>query len=77
VTTTRRTPVERTMLERDGGHLAALIADDGRGFDPPSSGDYGLHSMHDGAIRVGTLQLPSTAGRGSQVRVSVPSAIGP
>jgi hypothetical protein len=80
VTTTRQAPVERTTLGCYGGQLTVLIANDGCGSDrvAPRSGDSGLHSIYGRTIgEGGTLQLLNTVGPGSQVRVSVASAIGP
>jgi signal transduction histidine kinase len=63
------------VLERDGGQLVLVIADDGRGFDPamPRPGHFGLQSMRERATAVGgTLSLISGLGLGTQVRVSIP-----
>lgn len=51
------------------------VHDDGRGFDPKSipSGHYGVHNMHERALKVGgELILESAIGRGTLVLLSVP-----
>jgi signal transduction histidine kinase len=59
------------------GQLVLLISDDGRGFDPSihRPGHFGLQSMRERAATVGgALELMSTAGVGTQVRVCIPAS---
>lgn len=63
-------------VRREGDHLAALIRDDGCGFDPRVSGaGFGLRSLRE---RVGTLggriEFDSRPGDGVRVRIVVPLA---
>lgn len=65
--------VELQMVENDG-HLEILIRDDGVGFDPsqPSEG-FGLVGMRERVALVnGTLNLASTPGSGTELKVRVP-----
>lgn len=62
-------------LEHDNGTLVLTIRDDGAGFD--TSGDFpghlGLRSMRERAACIGgTLQVQSTPGEGTSIRVRVP-----
>jgi signal transduction histidine kinase len=55
------------------------VRDDGRGFDPTRvrSGHFGLESMRGRAGEIGAeLTIASAAGRGTVVRVEVPTAVG-
>ena len=55
--------------------LGLEVVDDGAGFDPLGAypGHLGLRSMRERAERVcGTLDIHTSAGQGTQVRVSVP-----
>jgi signal transduction histidine kinase len=61
------------------GGLAAEVRDDGVGFDtdaPPTSlGGRGIGNMRERAMRLGgTLTVESVPGRGTTVRVELPSA---
>ena len=63
-------------LEREaGGAIALEVSDDGVGFDPGDdfSGHLGLKSMGERAGRLGgTLQVESTPGEGTSIRVRIP-----
>jgi signal transduction histidine kinase len=58
----------------DGPGSATLeVADDGRGFDPLAATGYGLRGMGSRVEQVGgTLEISSTVGGGTSVRVLVP-----
>jgi signal transduction histidine kinase len=62
-------------------HLRILIRDDGRGIDPEllqagREGHWGLSNMRERAERIGAqLKVRSRAGTGTEVELSVPSAI--
>ena len=63
------------VLEAGATDVALLIADDGHGFDPaiPRPGHFGLRSMRERAAAVrGTLEVASTPGQGTRIRVRVP-----
>jgi signal transduction histidine kinase len=63
------------MLELQRGQLVLLINDDGCGFDPatPRPGHFGLQSICERAAEIGgSLELHSSVGLGTQLRVSVP-----
>jgi signal transduction histidine kinase len=56
------------------GTLVVEITDDGKGFDPGSGGRLGLASMRDRARSVGgRLDVRSTPGAGTTVRLEVPT----
>lgn len=62
------------VLETGPSGVSLLVADDGRGFDPYAArpGHFGLALMREQALAVGAhLELASTPGRGTQVRVRV------
>ena len=62
-------------LEYDVDRLALIITDDGQGFDPaaPRPGHFGLQSMRERAAAIGgMLEVLSSEGAGTQVRVRVP-----
>lgn len=62
-------------LSLAGRRLTATIRDDGRGFDEPAEGEtrHGLGSMTARAADLGgELRIESAAGRGTEVRLSVP-----
>jgi two-component system sensor histidine kinase UhpB len=49
-----------------------VVADDGRGFDP-GAGGAGLRGMRERALLVGgALELESSPGHGTRVRLAVP-----
>ena len=58
--------------------MLLLVADDGRGFDPTLSrpGHFGMQSMRERTVVFdGTLELVSTQGVGTQIRVRVPREV--
>jgi signal transduction histidine kinase len=62
------------VLETGASEVTLVVADDGRGFDTNAHhpGHFGLQLMYEEAIAVGgKLDLISTPGRGTQVRVRV------
>jgi signal transduction histidine kinase len=63
-------------LSRDGDHLVAVVADDGRGFDVDTlAGGAGLANMRDRIDAVGgTLDLATPPAGGTLVRARVPLA---
>ena len=63
----------RVDVEADGAASLA-VADDGRGFEPDAPGTgFGLDGMRERvALAGGTLQVESTAGRGTTLRVHLP-----
>lgn len=65
--------VELTFAD---GAVSLCIADDGTGFDAADHHDgFGLLGMHERAQRLGTrLEIESSRGAGTRVRVSVPAA---
>ena len=63
------------VLEADALGLALVVADDGQGFDPaaPRPGHFGLQSMRERAAAIGgTLEVLSSEGAGTRIRVYVP-----
>jgi signal transduction histidine kinase len=60
------------------GHLAVVVADDGRGFDPAADGEgNGLESMRRRAVALGgTFEVDAAPGRGTRVTLSVPLGAG-
>lgn len=64
-------------LEVQGGWVVAVVSDDGRGFDIDSemdSGGLGLFGMQErGAYVGGSVQIESEPGRGTRVRVMIPT----
>ena len=65
----------RVRVEAGGG-AALEVADDGRGFEPASPGaGFGLDGMRERvALAGGTFEVDSTAGRGTSLRVHLPTA---
>lgn len=65
-------------LRREGGRVRALVADDGRGFDPGevlSGGGLGLFGLRERASYVGgTVEIISRPGAGTRIQVTVPLA---
>jgi signal transduction histidine kinase len=63
-------------VKRIGSRLVAIVADDGRGFDPRTSGDArsnGLFFMRERAeLLGGRLRIRSRPGRGSRLEFSTP-----
>lgn len=66
-------------LERIDGHMQVLVVDDGHGFDPEKipeddpRGHFGLKIMRARAARLGgELEVRSTAGQGTRVRLTWP-----
>jgi len=60
--------------------LVAEIRDDGTGFDPDAQfpGHLGLQSMRERAYRLGgTVEISSTSGQGTIVRVAIPRRVDP
>lgn len=68
-------------LERTPHAVHVQVKDDGRGFDPDAeegAGHFGLASMRERSELIGaTLDVSSTPGRGTTVRVSLPLPGGP
>ncbi|HEX5468713.1 MAG TPA: GAF domain-containing sensor histidine kinase [Gaiellaceae bacterium] len=63
------------LLTRKNGRVAALIEDDGRGFDPETAGNggVGLLGMRERiALLEGRLSIESREGAGTTIRVEVP-----
>ena len=65
------------VLQRSAGQVAAVVEDDGRGFDPesaPAAGNrLGVLGMRERAALVGgSLTVESAAGRGTTIIVRVP-----
>ena len=62
-------------LERSGGCINLLVADDGRGFDPATAADdkrFGLYGMQERARLIGgELGIESAPGKGAAVRLTV------
>lgn len=63
----------------EGGRYVLVVADDGRGFEPPEvedllvTGHYGIATMRRRAARIGgSLEVESAPGSGTVVRVSMP-----
>lgn len=70
------------MIERQNGHLRAIIEDDGRGFDPAlaegADRRLGLYGMRERAeLLGGKLTVESAPGQGASVFVEIPCASGP
>ncbi|HEY9310544.1 MAG TPA: sensor histidine kinase [Microbacterium sp.] len=65
----------RVRVEADGG-AALEVADDGRGFEPTAAGaGFGLDGMRERvALAGGAIEVASTAGRGTALRVHLPPA---
>jgi signal transduction histidine kinase len=64
--------VEVTLCYGDTG-AELVVRDDGRGFDPEQAGGFGLPGMRARAEQVGgSVDVESSPGRGSMVRVRVP-----
>jgi two-component system, NarL family, sensor histidine kinase UhpB len=67
----------RVSLEAEGGAVTAVISDDGAGFDVAAEmdgGGLGLFGMQErGAYVGGTVQIESKPGRGTRVRVTIPT----
>jgi PAS domain S-box-containing protein len=64
-------------LARRGQRLVVTVRDDGAGFDPASSrpGRLGLVTMRErAALLEGTLEVRSSPGKGTEVRLVVPTA---
>ena len=66
--------VVSVVLTRQGGRVAVVIEDDGRGFDPDMPGEgLGLLGMRERIALVdGRLSVESGAGRGTTIAVEVP-----
>jgi two-component system, NarL family, sensor histidine kinase DevS len=64
------------LLTRKNGHVALVIEDDGRGFDPGDPVDgFGLQGMRERVdLLGGSLQVESRTGAGTTVAVEVPAA---
>jgi signal transduction histidine kinase len=64
-----------------GPRLRAVVADDGRGFDPatlPAEAHYGLLTMRERAESVGgRLQIDSSPGQGTRITVTLPVETAP
>jgi signal transduction histidine kinase len=68
----------RISLQREAGDAVLEVADDGRGFDAasrPGGGRLGMTTMRERAAAVGArLEVDSTPGGGTSVRVALPEA---
>lgn len=69
----------QVAVTRDEGHLALLVADDGRGFlveevsDPRQRGGIGLVSMHERTeLLGGKLSIDASPGQGTRLVVRIP-----
>lgn len=62
------------LLEADAAEIRAVVADDGKGFEPAAaSGGLGRSSMRERAAALsGTLEVESTPGEGTTVRFRMP-----
>jgi len=68
------------LLQKADGHLAAIIEDDGRGFDPEAgaNGRLGIVGMRERLEAVGgSLQIESESGTGTSVFARVPLGAAP
>ncbi|MDE3113490.1 MAG: HAMP domain-containing protein [Chloroflexota bacterium] len=73
------------LLERRGGHLIAVVEDDGRGFDARSLGNgaereqpLGLAGMRErAALAGGSLTIESAPGSGTAVLLDLPLTVAP
>ncbi len=76
LTNARRHSAARNVLVSlavDGDALLVEVVDDGRGYDPEAPAGTGLRGMRERAQRLGgELQVDSTPGEGTRVRVRVP-----
>jgi signal transduction histidine kinase len=69
-------------LQHSDGNLRLRVADDGRGFDPAvphsqGSPRFGLATMRERAQSIGAdLQIESSPGHGTRVRLDVPLRAG-
>jgi signal transduction histidine kinase len=71
----RASKAELKLKREAGGAIALQVSDGGVGFDPGDdfSGHLGLKSMGEWAGRLGgTLQVESTPGEGTSIRVRIP-----
>ena len=60
-------------LEREGNDLLIEVSDDGRGFGPETTPGVGLGSMRErAALSGGDLEIESSVGQGTNVRLRVP-----
>jgi PAS domain S-box-containing protein len=60
-------------LKIEGDELVAEVADDGRGFEPGTPSGVGLNSMQERAAALGgNLEVESSVGQGTRVRLRVP-----
>ncbi|MBV8682987.1 MAG: hypothetical protein JO111_08955 [Caulobacteraceae bacterium] len=67
--TPRDTPARRPS--RSGRGLQITVSDDGEGFDPASSGGFGLAGMRERAAAIGAnLTIASAPGDGTRVTVT-------
>ena len=65
-------------LSFDADHLALLVQDNGRGFDPSAVGGYGLRGIRERAARLNAqLTLDTAPGKGTRLLVSVPVPAAP
>jgi signal transduction histidine kinase len=63
----------RVSLRAEGDDLVAEVADDGRGYGPGVAPGIGLVSMRERAtVLGGELEVDSTAGEGTIVRLRIP-----
>ena len=66
----------RVGIATTGGTVSIVVSDDGRGFDPAAVGPehFGLRSMRGRVADLGgQLEITSTPGRGTALRVEVPA----
>jgi signal transduction histidine kinase len=72
-----RAQLVTVRLTAEGAEALVEVEDDGVGFDPNTPGGFGLTGMRDRARDTGgDLDIASTPGRGTRVRVRVPVAAG-
>jgi signal transduction histidine kinase/chemotaxis methyl-accepting protein methylase len=75
-----RSPRARVSLDRDEGHLAVDVEDEGVGFDDgplarEGRGGFGLFSVREQIERIGgTMAIASEPGAGARIRLRVPLA---
>ncbi len=64
----------RVSVKIEGDKLVAEVADDGRGFEPGTPSGVGLNSMQERAAALGgNLEIESSVGQGTRVRLRVPT----
>lgn len=65
------------VVDSDGG-MRVTVRDDGKGFDPRANSGFGLSGMRERAeLFGGSLEIDSSAGRGTEVRATIPIPTSP